>query len=244
MSSQSLTAQYAEEKPLLSRIERRVKGIIDPFCEEQKFLFEGRIKSQQSVAEKLETGRFSSWNDLDDLYACSVIVNLPEDEPIVQQYLQDSFSVSSELSRFRGQQNKAADVFRYDSTRVVCNLRKPAHIEEITRLYEIKFEVQIRTIFDYAWSKTTHALAYKSPVVSWKRLRLAAQLKAATEQIETLILAFEQASEVIETPNDISVEEQAKIHSFFKKLFDDKKLVEELEPEGWSLFSDNVHIAF
>jgi hypothetical protein len=37
-------------------------------------------------------------------------------------------------------------------------------------------------------------LVYKSSEIDWKRLRLAAQIKANVEQLDTLILAFEQTS--------------------------------------------------
>ncbi|KAI9130984.1 hypothetical protein [Acaryochloris sp. CCMEE 5410] len=112
------------------------------------------------------------------------------------------------------------------------------------RLYEVYFEVQIRTIFEYAWSKTTHALAYKSPVVDWKRQRLAAQLKAATEQMETLILAFDLASEHITASYSPEIEDQAKIYKQFKDLFDRGSLPTELEPSDWTRFSINIYKIF
>ncbi|MCO7222707.1 RelA/SpoT domain-containing protein [Pleionea sp. CnH1-48] len=244
MAYSSLLLRYSENLTFLNHIQNRVKGIISPFCEENGFLFEGRIKSRNSVSEKLETGLYSSWDDLTDLYACTIVVNLPDQESFVREFLSDSFQVDFDKSKYKGEQNKPADVFRYDSTRVYCRIKKPAHVDSYEPLYEIFFEIQIRTIFEYAWSKTTHALAYKSPVVDWKRQRLAAQLKAATEQIETLVLAFDHASEHILESKSPDVEDQTKIQLFFTNLIEEGFLPSEMEPSDWTRFSSNVYKLF
>lgn len=241
MNHSSLLLKYADNLPILTQLEKDVKGFLESFCERNKFLFEGRIKSRNSVSEKLETGMYSSWSDLDDLYACSIIVNLPSDEVRVKEYLTTVFNLNEEKTKHKGGQNKPPDVFRYDSTRAICSLRQPSHIEGVELIYSTSFEVQIRTIFEYAWAKTTHALAYKSPVVDWKRQRLAAQLKAATEQIETLILAFDIASEHISVSKSIGIEEQAKIHNTFKELFTTGAIPVEFEPSDWTRFSMNIY---
>jgi hypothetical protein len=41
-------------------------------------------------------------------------------------------------------------------------------------------------------------LVYKSSGIDWKKLRLAAQIKAIVEQLDTMILAFEQISPAIQ----------------------------------------------
>ena len=244
MTYSSLIIRYSENLGLLNNIQNRVKGMIGPFCEENGFLFEGRIKSQESVAEKLETGMYSSWDELTDLYACTIVINLPDQEKHIHDFVSEFFVLDTDKSRYKGMQIKPADVFRYDSTRLYCKIKKPGHIEGSEPLYDILFEVQIRTIFEYAWSKTTHALAYKSPVVDWKRQRLAAQLKAATEQIETLVLAFDHASEYILESKSPDIEDQTKIHLFFSELFKEELLPAELEPSDWTRFSGNVYKLF
>jgi ppGpp synthetase/RelA/SpoT-type nucleotidyltranferase len=88
-------------------------------------------------------------------------------------------------------------VFRFDCTRFIGRLRSP---DENTRspIYDIPFEVQIKSAFEHAWSATTHLLTYKSSEVNWSKLRLTAQLKAAVEQLDTLVLSFEDATKYIE----------------------------------------------
>jgi ppGpp synthetase/RelA/SpoT-type nucleotidyltranferase len=160
-------------------------------CEDRGFALVSRIKTLESVSEKVETGRFDSWASLDDLVAVTVVIPTLTSEPAVVSFLKDSFK-EVEL-RARSSTFKAPEVFRFDCTRFIGQLRSPDENSR-TPIHDVLFEVQIRSAFEHAWSVTTHALAYKSPEVSWSRLRLTAQLKAAVEQLDTLVLSFEEAT--------------------------------------------------
>lgn len=65
---------------------------------------------------------------------------------------------------------------------------------------------------------TTHALSYKTPVVTWERLRLASQLKAAVEQLDIMILGFEDAVLNIEVSKWPVVDAQRKIADTFNAI--------------------------
>lgn len=232
---------YQNSIDLLEEAERQVKEILSDFCETHNYLFEGRIKSLESVAEKIECGRYKSWLDVDDLYACTVIIPLLTDEEKVLDFLNKAFK-RSKLTK-RGQVKKAPDVFRFDATRFVGCLKIPPHINNVHPLsiYNVKFEIQIKTVFEYAWTKTTHALAYKSDYVGWKRLRLVAQLKATVEQLDMLVLGFEQAVEFIGEGKWPDIEDKAKIHEFFKDKVENGFIPDEVVPKDWSRFNDNVY---
>jgi hypothetical protein len=111
------------------------------------------------------------------------------------EFLERAF-VTVRIKR-RGSSNKAPEVFRFDTTRFIGKLRIPENISTDDPLYQIQFEVQVPSAFEHAWSVTTHALTYKGEHVEWNRFRLAAQLKAAVEQLDILILAFEETSSKI-----------------------------------------------
>ncbi|MBA1260296.1 hypothetical protein [Pseudomonas oryzihabitans] len=241
MPSADLLSLYRNNLPTYEKIEKSAKEIIIPFCEKEHFLFEGRIKKYESLLSKVETGRYSCWSEIDDIYACTIVITLPEDENKVLAFLDENFQINPGKTRYKGHTNKPADVFRYDSTRATCQLKRPAHIDASESVYTCLFEIQIRTIFEYSWAKTTHALSYKAATVDWKRMRLAAQLKAATEQIETLILAFEETSSFIGQSKNCELEDKTKIHLFFKKYFEKNIFPEEAEPSNWILFADNIY---
>ena len=86
---------------------------------------------------------------------------------------------------------------------------------------------------------------YKSSDIDWRKLRLAAQIKATVEQLDMFILAFEQNSEFIQN-NDYR---ETKIKSFLaseiNKLFENKnnknKIPDELKPKDMSRFCDNLY---
>lgn len=42
------------------------------FCDNKGYALTSRIKAIESLAEKIETGRFKKWLELDDLFSCTV----------------------------------------------------------------------------------------------------------------------------------------------------------------------------
>ncbi len=143
--------------------------------------------------------------------------------------------------RRRGGAAKAPDVFRFDSTRFIGRLSTRISGEPATEFSRIKFEVQIKSAFEHAWASTTHALTYKGSDVKWSKLRLTAQLKAAVEQLDMLVLAFEETSLRIEEGTWPEVEAKATLSSFFQSAVDRKDIPEELAPKDWSRFCDNAY---
>jgi hypothetical protein len=106
-------------------------------------------------------------------------------------------------------------------------------------LFGISFEVQVRSAFEHAWSVTTHAL-YKGGTIDWKTKRLVAQLKAAVEQLDTLVLAFEATSgPIVEHPwPELSSRRQ--IIETFSRLVGSGKIDPAMAPKDWSRFAENL----
>lgn len=83
-------------------------------------------------------------------------------------------------------------------------------------------------------------LVYKSARVDWRRLRLAAQLKAAVEQLDSLVLAFEVSVGHIESHHWPEIAARTKIVDFYSKLVEHGQIPRELAPKDWSRFAENV----
>lgn len=235
---------YEDSSPYLNDLGQRVRELVAPFCRERHFLYEDRVKSVESLAEKIETGRFSNWEKIDDLFACTIIIPLVTDEPIVMEFLRNSFH-QLEL-RTRNAVRKPADCFRFDSTRFIGRLLRKTQpeIDTARSAYDYSFEIQIKTVFEFAWSRTTHALTYKGDQVSWERQRLAAQLKAATEQLDILVNGFDAISDFMPQGNWPSVTDRITIESFFKRKVAEGAIPSELSPMDWTRFADNVYSLF
>jgi hypothetical protein len=191
------------------------------------------------VSEKLGTGRYQRWSELDDLLAYTIVVPAVSHEAKVVEWLDTVFNCVGKRGRASGP--KAPDVFRFDATRwygtVAGDPTPPGLSEEDLA---VAFEVQIRTAFDDAWASVTHALVYKGRDVDWRQKRLAAQLKAVVEQVDVLIDTFEASASDIPEWRDWRTDAQAEVVRVVGQLVHDGVLDEQLEPESWQRFAESV----
>jgi ppGpp synthetase/RelA/SpoT-type nucleotidyltranferase len=235
-----LERKYNEYYPFLEETAKQVKSILVNFCEVNGYAFSSRIKTIESLAEKIETGRFKSWSNLDDLFACTIIIPNLLHEKEVTKFCKDIFQI--EKTTKRGQNPKSPDTFKFDSTRIYAKLRRSEEISnsELLNIYDITFEIQIKSAFEHAWSVSTHNLVYKNDEIDWKKLRLAAQIKANVEQLDTLILAFEQMSNIITECDDSDLKIKRNLSIEINKLFESNKIPAELRPKDMNRFCDNL----
>ncbi|WP_406196418.1 hypothetical protein OG920_15415 [Streptomyces europaeiscabiei] len=208
------------------------------YCDRAGYLFFDRIKKVESLSEKLEGGRIAKWSDIDDLYACTIVIPTASHEPGVIRKLDACFERVT--MRSRGTAKKAPEVFRFDTTRYYARLSEGAATERAPGIGQITFEVQIATAFEYAWSTVTHDLVYKGDRVDWKKQRLAAQLKAAVEQIEMIIGAFDQVSGAVPESEWPEIAAKDLIVERFQELIADGVITTNLTPVSWRRFADNV----
>jgi ppGpp synthetase/RelA/SpoT-type nucleotidyltranferase len=89
--------------------------------------------------------------------------------------------------------------------------------------YQLLFEVQIKSAFDHAWSTATHDLTYKAQQIDWRRLRLAAQIKAIVEQLDVAILGFEKMAPLIAENPDRRLLIRKQIGDLFSRGVAEKK---------------------
>jgi len=236
---ESVRAAFEKAAAPLADVERYVKSTLESYCNDRNYIFKGRSKTATSLAEKLEGGRYSKWSRLDDLYACTIVIPVAAHQPGVLRDLDRLFT--KKRVRGRTDTNKAPDVFRFDGTRWYGTIKPEAAAERQVGAGEIIFEVQIATAFENAWSTVTHDIVYKADVVDWRQLRLAAQLKAAVEQVEVLISAFETAAGAIESSPWSETSTKAEIVATFQTLHSDGHIPELLVPASWRRFADNVY---
>jgi ppGpp synthetase/RelA/SpoT-type nucleotidyltranferase len=235
-----LERKYNEYKPFVEEVSRRGKETLLNFCDRRGYAFTSRIKSIESVAEKIETGRFKKWSDLDDLFACTIIIPTLSHESEVMNFCKDTFKIIRTVKR--GQNKKSPDTFKFDSTRIYAQLRCNEDLAtNILNIYQVTFEIQIKSAFEHAWSVSTHDLVYKNSEVDWRKLRLASQIKATVEQLDMLILAFEKTSEFIEDNDYSEIKLKRYISIEVSKLFEKGIIPMELKPKDMSRFCDNLY---
>lgn len=235
-----LERKYNEYKPFVEEVSKRGKETLLNYCDRKGYAFTSRIKSVESVAEKIETGRFGKWSDLDDLFACTIIIPTLSHEEEAIKFCKNTFEIVRTVKR--GQNKKPPDTFRFDSTRVYARLKYYGDLATDTlNIYQITFEIQIKSAFEHAWSVSTHDLVYKNAEVDYKKMRLAAQIKATVEQLDMLILAFEKTSEFIQDNDYGEIKFKRYISNEVGKLFDTDKIPDELRPKDMNRFCDNLY---
>jgi ppGpp synthetase/RelA/SpoT-type nucleotidyltranferase len=233
-----LRLEYEKNRPLLRELRDYVSQTLRPYCESQGYMFLDRIKDVESLSEKLEGGRYGSWDELDDLYACTVVIPVPEHEQEVLDKLARNFEPVR--TRDRSQVKKAPDVFRFDGLRWYGKMRSQEADRRQPGLEKLTFEVQVLTAFEHALSLVTHDLVYKADNADWRRLRLAAQLKAAVEQLELIIVAFDQAADSVRSSPWPDTDVKSHLIDSFKALVAQGLIPEPLVPGSWRRFADNV----
>jgi hypothetical protein len=224
--------------PVLRQLEAAVTASLLNFCDRKKYQFSSRTKSLESMSEKLETGRYSTLSVLDDLLACTIVIPTIAHEPGVLAFLRGVLTQTGLRSRSGTQ--KAPDVFRFDATRFYGRFSPPPNSGYDARVGWLTVEVQIHTAFEHAWVVVTHDLTFKSPEVDWRRLRLAAQLKAAVEQLDLMVNTFEETAVAVAPSHHAYTDRLATIVARCRKMVDAGMIAKTLEPGSWSRFAENV----
>lgn len=238
MIPRDLSRNFAELHRFQERLEEGVQSAVMKFCGDNGFAYVGRSKSIESVAEKIETGRFSNWNQIDDLFACSVIIPSISHEGMVIEYCCATFDATV---KYRNTSFKDPDTYRFDLTRISARLRRPPGLPDSGSLdlYKIPFEIQIRSAFEHAWLVATHPLAYKSQVVDWRRHRLASQIKAAVEHWDAAIGGFDDAARHVPRNPFPRLDRVSKVAKRVQALVKSGAIPSAIQPKDMSRFASN-----
>ena len=237
---QPLIKAYGELTPYLQEIEQRLTNSLRPYAQSNLLPLIARIKTIESAAEKIETGRYGSFEELDDLVACTMVIpNLPHEEAALD-YCSRVFRIV-DVKR-RSSTRKSPEVFRFDSTRLYGFINMPEGLDvgDSLSIFDIKFEIQIRTAFEHAWTVSTHPLTYKSDNIDWRRFRLAAQIKSATEQLDLSIVQFEQLAAAISESPWPELKDRQRVVDLIEKLNSDGVIPSEAGPKDMTRFAENL----
>lgn len=226
---------YNDNLDRLRALEAIVKSTLDHFCSGNAYLFSGRVKTVESVSEKIDTGRIPNWLAMDDAYAATIVIPTYSRERHVLEFLAEVFNLRRNVAR--GSRKKPPDQFRFDGTRAYCRL-KPSDGRE--KLDELTFEVQVQSAFEYAWQTVTHDLVYKHATVSWRRLRVAAQMKALVEQLDAIGEHFDDLEGIVMSSDWPDVTAKNELVTFIDEMFAAGRLPVELQPAAKSRLSETV----
>lgn len=122
---------------------------------------EHRVKEEKSLAGKLERkgDGYNTFEDITDILGCRVICFLSDEIDKIGKKVEEMFVVDWENSSDKRALLKE-NAFGYLSLHYICSL--PFGDKWPDEICGIKFEIQIRTILQHAWSAIQHDIGYKS----------------------------------------------------------------------------------
>lgn len=187
---------FDQERPNFQRLADEVIPKLQWITNEKGWFLRHRIKELESFALKLETGRVKDPRRLEDFFACTVIVPTFVAVAEAEKDLCAVYSLVERRPNLVSQTHKRASDFVFDDLRLYFK-RGDIETGKDSDLSDYVFEVQVKTILQYAWGIATHDLIYKSDNVSWPKERVAFQVKAMLEHAE---LAIAEVSALAASP--------------------------------------------
>ena len=139
-------------------------GILSGITEElgiSVLAVEHRVKAEKSLAGKLERkgDSYNTLEDITDILGCRIVCFLSDEIDKIGKKVEENFVIDWENSSDKRALIKE-DEFGYLSLHYICSL--PFGDKWPNEICGKKFEVQIRTILQHAWSAIHHDIGYKS----------------------------------------------------------------------------------
>ena len=184
--AKSLRDAYAVAFEKYERLGIDVKGTLKTRVEEKGWFFSGRLKTLESYALKVETGRVGNLAAMEDFFGCTIVVPSATALPEAERFVAEYFTLRERRPPADDQTRKPPYSFMFDDVRLYLH-RGPDPTGQNPDLDDLPFEVQLKTVLQYAWGIATHDLIYKSDSVSWSKQRIAFQVKAMLEHAEVAI---------------------------------------------------------
>ncbi len=184
-----------------SQIERFLKSVKNQFEEiliDEKidlgFPLQFRIKTWDSIREKIESGRFNlkkSIFELQDLIGLRIIILSLTDIKKIVDIVERDFEVSK---KYNTVEKLNDDQFGYNSLHYVLKIPDSWRaVPSLKHLENFQFELQIRTLSQHIWAETSNAFEYKTASNVPRELlrsigRISALLETVDFEIDRLIL--------------------------------------------------------
>ncbi|MCK5763825.1 MAG: hypothetical protein KAH05_06880 [Clostridiales bacterium] len=181
----SLRDIYSEDKIKYERLQSNVDNYFNS-NKDKRWHYESRIKKPESFTLKIETGRFSKLTEIEDFFACTLVVENLNSLNKAEQIIKKRFKLVERRPKNSNITSKSSECFMFDDTRLYVKWKDNLNTRP-TGLNGLLFEVQIKTFLAHAWSVATHDLTYKSDEKSWPKERIAFQIKAMLEHAEISI---------------------------------------------------------
>ena len=178
---------YHKQLPQLEQLIEQASNLLKAALREQNIqlnTFEGRIKTEESLAGKLEKKgyKYRTLHDVTDVVGIRVVTYYTDDVDKVAAIAKQIFDIDwkNSVDKRKHQLNS----FGYLSLHYICYLKEGP-------LRTIPFEIQMRTALQHVWSAIEHDIGYKGavklpPEFVRQFSRLAGMLEMADDEFSRL----------------------------------------------------------
>lgn len=183
--SEAIMEEYREQRPLFLEAESMITKQLREGLSEAGITvaaIESRVKTEKSLAGKLELkgAKYKSLADITDIVGLRIITFYLDDVDVVAAAVERLFEVDWENTVDKRRLH-ALDSFGYQSLHYICRVPNIPY----------RFEIQMRTLLQHAWSNMNHDTGYKSGVEIPREYirnlnRLAGMLELADEQFSRI----------------------------------------------------------
>ena len=182
-----LLESYHEQLPQLEQLIEQASNLLKAALREQNIqlnTFEGRIKTEESLAGKLEKKgyKYKTLYDITDIVGIRAVTYYTDDVDKVAAIAKQIFDIDwkNSVDKRKHQLNS----FGYLSLHYICYLKEGP-------LRTIPFEIQMRTALQHVWSAIEHDIGYKGavklpPEFVRQFSRLAGMLEMADDEFSRL----------------------------------------------------------
>ena len=220
----TIEAFYGRMAASLHVLKYDVDQTLDSIADSLHIVYiKSRIKPKDSFMAKIEKeGYKNPIDEIKDLVACRFIVKNTSDINAIIERLEEIFNVEK-----RDPRTYRPDRFIYDDIQLILSFKDNPLISN-KEIVGKKFELQIRTGLQDALAEGIRSETYKSETVTWQKERMASELRANVELVDTILSDFPTVSSVQEEKDYELFEQRNKIINTLKNTWSSEKLPDDL----------------
>lgn len=151
-----------------------------------------RLKDDESIYAKLQTGRYDNLLDLNDLVGVKVVLLR---RSLLQQAI-DALQASSFVVLASNLETEIDPrTFSYHQPHLILRLPNE-YVERNPAVGDVRAEVQLTTTLQHALDVATHDFDYKGKSFAWANFRLVAQLRGSLELVDNILDDIESSAKL------------------------------------------------
>ncbi|NHM08344.1 hypothetical protein G4D82_14035 [Flavobacterium sp. CYK-4] len=171
------------------------------------FPIQSRIKSIESILEKLESGRVNikkSITELQDVIGLRIIILFKKDIDVLSNLISNNLEV---VKQYNSEEKLLENQFGYSSKHFIVKIPKTwSNVPTFKGLEKFTAEIQIRTLSQHTWAEASNELQYKHEESVPRQLlrsigRVSALLETVDLEFERLLIEREEYKSQITKQN-------------------------------------------